>query len=116
MSYNDFSRSDIPRRRLAYLTPSTATSRLYQCPAGKAARIDSVHVVNIHSGSADFTVHHLAPGETASTGNAIYYQVSISKNVVITDDVVKYLVSGDQLVASCSSGAHVTITVYGEEA
>lgn len=113
--YNELSRSNIPKRRLAYITPGTTATRLYQCPAGKTARIDSIHVVNIHSGSTDVSIYHVAPGETAGTANAIYYAVTAAKNAVLLDDVVKYLVGGDQLLVSCSSGNHVTVTIYGEE-
>jgi len=115
MSYNEFSRTSAPRRRLAQLSPSTTALRIYQCPANKACRIDAIYVSNIHSGVTDITIHHLAPGETATTSNAMYYQVSVPKNTVLIDDAPKYLLAGDTIMASSSTGAHVVITVYGEE-
>lgn len=115
MSYNDFARSSTPRRRLAQAVPTSTTLRLYQCPAGKATRIDAIYVTNIHSGSTDVSIHHIVPGETAGTSNALYYQVTVAKGSVLIDDAPKYLLPGDQIMVSSSTGAHVTVTVYGEE-
>jgi hypothetical protein len=115
MSYNDFSRSSAPRRRLAQQIANATSLRLYQSPAGRATRIDCIHVTNHHGSSSDVTIHHVAPGETAGTGNAILYQVTVAKNAVLVDDAPKYLLPGDELIVSCTTGAHVTVTVYGEE-
>lgn len=115
MSYNDFARSSTPRRRLAQAVANSSTLRLYQCPAGKAARIDAIYVTNIHSGASDVSIHHVVPGETAGTSNAIYYQVAVAKAAVLIDDAPKYLLPGDQLMVASSTGAHVVVTVYGEE-
>ena len=112
---NPVFRSDLRARKLVSEIPTTTARSFYQCPSTKTCEIKSIVITNIHSGSTTVTLYHLRPSETVSTRNALYYEVTVSKNAVLQDTGPYYLGPGDSLWILCSTGNHVTVTLYGIE-
>lgn len=108
-------RSDLRARKLVSDIPTTTARPLYTCPSGKSCEIKSIVATNIHSSNSSLYLYHLRPGETAITRTAIYYDVTVTKNALLQDSGPYYLGPGDSLWASCSTGNHVTVTLYGIE-
>lgn len=104
-----------PRRRLgARLAQLTALS-VYETPADRTARIDKMFLCSVHTGNATVRVHHLKPGETASTSNALFYDLQLSAKTTQTIDATLWMSPGDKLVIIGGTADHICVTVYGEE-
>ena len=104
------------RRKLASRMAKTTASAIYEVPANKSARIDSMFFCCIHTGSSSLRVHHLRPDESASTSNALYYDLSLSSKTTQLVTTPIYMSAGDRIVIVGSSADHITVTIYGEEA
>jgi hypothetical protein len=107
--------SDEPARKLASDIPTTTARPLYTVPSGKRCTITLVNMTNIHSSSTTINIYHTRAGESPTTRNALYYDVTIAKNAVSQDLGPFYLGAGESLWALCSTGNHATITLYGIE-
>ena len=112
---NPVFRSDLRARKLVSEIPTTTARSFYQCPSTKTCEIKSIVMTNIHSSATTVNLYHLRPGETVATRNALYYEVTVSKNAVLQDTGPYYLGPGDSLWLLCSTGNHVTVTLYGIE-
>lgn len=108
-------RTDMMARKLASDIPTTVARPLYTVPSNKRCTITLLNLTNIHSSSTTLYLYHTRPGEAAASRNAIYYDVTIAKSSVTQDTGPFYMGPGDSLWASCSTGNHATITVYGIE-
>jgi len=112
---NPVFRSDLRARKLVSEIPTTAARSFYQCPSTKTCEIKSIVMTNIHSSSTTVYLYHLRPGESVEDRNALYFDVTIAKNAVLQDSGPYYLGPGDSLWIKCSTGNHVTVTLYGIE-
>lgn len=108
-------RSEMMSRKLASDIPTTTARPLYTVPSGRRCTITLINLTNIHSASTSVSLYHTRPSETASTRNALYYDVTVAKNVVSQDTGPFYLGPGESIWVSCSTGNHATITLYGIE-
>lgn len=102
-------------RKIQSALIGTSTSVLYTVPSGKRCTVIGINLANEHTAATTVSLYHVRPTETASTKSALYYGMTIATASVTQDDAPKYLAAGDQLIASCSTGSHVCITVYGIE-
>jgi hypothetical protein len=108
-------RQDEPARKLASNIPTTTARPLYTVPSGKRCTITLLNMTNIHSSSTTINIYHTRAGELPANINAIYYEVTIAKNIVSQDVGPFYMGAGESLWALCSTGNHAAITVYGIE-
>lgn len=114
-SINTYSRLSQPRRKLFHGTLSTTNRILYRCPEGKSAQIDSIMMINVHSGSETVTIYHTLPNETVGDSNTLYYQMTISSKTTNIDDTVKYMTSGESIHGLASSASRIVVAIYGIE-
>lgn len=112
---NPYSRLSQPRRKLFQGTLTTAAKILYRCPDGKSARIDSIYMTNIHSGSVSVRIHHTLPNEPVADSNALYYDLSCSSKTTTIDDSPKWMTAGETIQALAGSSGHLVVTIYGTE-
>ena len=108
-------RTSYPRRRLGAMSCPVNERILYECPAGKSATIQHIHVTSTHTGSETFRLHHLRQDETSSVANALFYDYSLAAKNYVHEDTIIYMNPGERLVASAPSASRITITVYGIE-
>jgi hypothetical protein len=108
-------RSYVNRRLGAALAKATATT-LYEVPADSTARVDTVFITSVHSGNETVRLHHVRPGEDASTSNALYYDLSVAaKATTVLFDAGILMTPGDRLVMVASHADRICVTVYGAE-
>lgn len=107
---------DYPARRLAARAAQDVPSTLYEAPASRSARIDTIVITSVHSGSEALRVHHVRPGESPSISNALYYDLSVAAKTTTVLDARIYVTPGDKIVIQTTASDHVCVTLYGEEA
>lgn len=113
--FQEYGARDYPRRRLAARAAQTTATTLYEVPAGRSTRIDKIFFCSVHTGNATVRLHHIRPGESASTSNALYYDLSLSAKTTQTVDETLWMSAGDKLVVVGGTADHICVTVYGEE-
>lgn len=102
-------------RKLASRAAQTASTVLYEVPANRSARIETVVFCSVHTGSATVRLHHLRPQESVGINNPLYYDLSMSAKTTTVLSATVYMSAGDRLVISAGTADHVCVTVYGEE-
>ena len=91
----------------------TTQQTLVSCKNNSRATIDMIVVSNTGGSTTTYDIYQVPKNDSASTGNAIGYQVSIgSKRFVIIEGPM-YLIEGDRLIVQAGSAASLTITAYG---
>ncbi len=104
-----------PARRLGARMAQDVPSTLYEAPANRSARIDTIFITSVHSGSEALRIHHVRPGESPSMSNALYYDLSVAAKSTTVVDATIYMTPGDKIVIQTSASDHVCVTLYGEE-
>jgi len=103
------------RRKLGSRLIRTTAVTLYEVPANKVAKIDTLVICSVHSGSATLRVHHLRPDETVATSNALYYDLSVAAKTTTVLTTPIYMTAGDELIIIGGTADHICVTIYGEE-
>ena len=93
----------------------TTASKVFDCSLGQAIRVDIIWVSNISGSGRTFDLYQVADGETASTANAIAYQVAVAANTAVRYEGPFYFVPGDSLQAIASAASAVNVHAYGVE-
>tara|TARA_R100000005_G_C4969635_1_gene183077 strand:- start:345 stop:779 length:435 start_codon:yes stop_codon:yes gene_type:complete len=93
----------------------TTASKVFDCSLGQAIRVDIIWVSNISGSGRTFDLYQVADGETASTANAIAYQVAVAANTAVRYEGPFYFVPGDSLQAIASATSAVNVHAYGVE-
>lgn len=102
-------------RRLGARTAGAVASTLYEVPAGKSARIETIFICSVHSGGETLRIHHLRPDESPSISNSLYYDLSVSAKTTTVVTASLFMTSGDKIVIQAGSADHLCVTLYGEE-
>jgi hypothetical protein len=103
------------RRRIVAVLARTSTVTVYEVPSGRTLRIDSLSVCNVATTTATFRIHILAPGESASTANAVYYDNPLRGNATILDDSIRHLTAGDRIAIRSDTASAIAVQIHGEE-
>lgn len=90
----------------------TATDRIIQCKSGESLLVHAIYITNTTGARRTFRLHHLSHNESATTGNALFYDVAIAPNGTLIDSTRLLLNQGDQL-AGLADATGVTCTIYG---
>lgn len=91
---------------------STSTTTLYTVNAGYQFTVKDIEICNTASSSATFSIYLVPSGETAGTGNALFYSALIPANTTIQWTGSQPLSAGDSIQASASATT-VTIMIDG---
>lgn len=103
------------QRRIVSVLARTSAVTVYEVPNGSNIRVVSMSVCNVGTTTATFRIHILAPGESASASNAIYYDNPLRGNATLLDDSIRYLNAGDRIVARSDTANAICIQLHGEE-
>jgi hypothetical protein len=102
-------------RRIVSVLARTSTVTIYEAPVGSSIRIVSISVCNVATTTATFRLHILAPGESASASNAIYYDNPLRGNATLLDDSTRYLTAGDRIAIRSDTASAIAVQIHGEE-
>lgn len=114
-NFNEQSRSSRERRRIVSTTARTSTLAIYEVPQGKRLEVESLTLCNTSALTVTCRVHHLAPGESASVSNAIYYDLVFRQNTTVLDDSKRYFNAGDRIAVQASTAGVLCVSVHGYE-
>jgi hypothetical protein len=90
----------------------TVLSRIIACGSGETIVVHAMYFANTTAAARTLRVHHLSQADSATTDNAIFYEVRLTANSTLVDSTRIMLNEGDQLVG-VSDAAGVTCTIYG---
>lgn len=90
----------------------TSDDRLYLHSGQGIAIVSSILIANTTASRITFRLHHVRPGETSVTANAIFYDTAIAPNSSLLIENVLTIESGEEL-RGMASAAGVTFTMYG---
>ena len=108
-------RQDRLRRKLSARALVTTNLIVYQCPADRLVRVDSIIVCNVSSSQVNFRLWHTNPSESPGQPTALFYDMIVRPNSTMTLEVPIYMTSGDKLVGYASVASSLGISVFGEE-
>lgn len=100
-------------KKLAQVELGTSDGSIGGPAAGKFWTISSIVVANTSGASRTFRLHHT--GGSSTTGNALFYDASISANAVIEGLRGVVLESSQTLRGLASAASAVTVSVFGIE-
>lgn len=104
-----------PRRRIVAVMAKTSTLIVYEIPAGRSLKIESLSVCNVGSTTATFRLYFLAANESASTSNAVYYDNVLRGNATLLDDSIRYMNPGDRIAFRADTANAVSLQIHGVE-
>lgn len=104
-----------PRRRIVAVTAKTSTLIVYEVPAGRSLKIDSLSVCNSGLTTVTFRLYFLTANESASTSNAVYYDNPLRANATLLDDSVRHMNSGDRIAFRADTANAVSLQIHGVE-
>lgn len=102
-------------RRIVSVLARTSAVTVYEVPNGSNIRVVSMSVCNVGTTTATFRLHIVAPGESAATSNAVYYDIPLRGNATMLDDSIRYINAGDRIVTRSDTANAICIQIYGEE-
>lgn len=97
---------------LARVPVRTVDDQLFAAPSGSETVIHAIYLANTATTLRRFRIHHLLPGETSSTANALFYDVAIPGNSTYVDDTRISIAGGEELRAM-ADGSGIVATLYG---
>lgn len=109
--------STFDEKQLGQLRPlDTLAASLYTPPSGKTGVITTIHVCNVTSSSASFSIFLDDNGTTYTTDTAIYYNIPLDpySTAQIQTHVGMPTYGGNLAVSSTIAGA-LTFTAHGLE-
>jgi len=115
-TFNLSDRSARPSRRIVSRLLPAANLTCYECPQGRTCSLTFVNVANVTAAAASLRMFHVIPKETATTANAIAYDMSIPAGTTVAFELPFTLTSGDKLVAYSSVASALCVMLYGSEA
>lgn len=101
--------------RIVSVLARTSAVNVYEVPNGSSIKVVSISVCNVGTTTATFRLHIVAPGESAATSNAVYYDIPLRGNATMLDDSIRYINAGDRIVTRSDTANAVCIQIYGEE-
>jgi hypothetical protein len=114
-AYNSRTWRSYPRRKLAGAVAKTVAHQIYEVPNGSSAVVEVLYVSAITSNNTDFRLHHTRPGESPTTANAIFYDVTTNGKTTTRYEGPLYMTSGDRIWMSAANSDRITVTLYGVE-
>ena len=104
-----------PRRRIVAVVAKTSTLVVYEVPAGRSLKIESISVCNSSAGTATFRLHIVAANESVAISNAVYYDNVLRSFVTLLDDSIRYLNAGDRIALRSDTANAIALQVHGVE-
>lgn len=103
-------------RRIVAVTAKTSTLIVYEVPAGRSLKIESLSICNSSSGTATFRLHIVGANESVAISNAVYYDNVLRSFVTLLDDSIRYLNAGDRIAFRSDTANAVALQIHGIEA
>jgi hypothetical protein len=103
------------RRRIVSALAKTSTLVVYEVPAGKTLRIESMSVCNVATTTATFRFHVVGANESIASSNAVYYDNPLRGNATLLDDSIRYLNAGDRIAIRSDTASAIVIQIHGVE-
>jgi len=104
-----------PRRRIVASTAKTTSSIVYEVPASKSLRIESLSVCNTAVGTVTFRLFILGANESTAVSNAVYYDNPLRGNATLLDDSIRYLNAGDRIALRADTASSLSLQIHGVE-
>lgn len=103
------------RRRIVSALAKTSSLVVYEVPAGKTLRIESMSVCNVATTTATFRFHILGANESVASSNAVYYDNPLRGNATLVDDSIRYLNAGDRIAIRSDTVSAIVVQIHGVE-
>jgi hypothetical protein len=103
------------RRRIVSALAKTSTLVVYEVPAGKTLRIESMSVCNVATTTATFRLHVVGANESIASSNAVYYDNPLRGNATLLDDSIRYLNAGDRIAIRSDTASAIVVQIHGVE-
>jgi hypothetical protein len=93
----------------------TSNTTLYTVPASTEAIVSTITVTNVTGTDSSFRLFVVASGDSATIGNALAYDATLSANTFISFTLGLTLSAGDLLVVRSGIGDSLTYQAFGSE-
>ena len=114
--FNPLDYRSYPSRKLSAQFAKATEHHIYECPSDRTATVESMWIVNTHSGNEAVRVHHCRAGENPVASNALVYDLGVNSKTTTVFDQPIFMVGGDRIWVLASASDRVAITLYGSEA
>lgn len=101
--------------RLAQAECTTSYVTVYTTPLLTRTYVKNIDICNTTAGSLRFYVHLVPKGDSAGTGNAVFYNAPINGTTTVQWTGSEILTPGD-LIQIKASAAGIAVTITGGEA
>ena len=101
--------------RLAQVELTTSYVTIYTVPSLTRTYVKDIDICNTNSGAARFYIHLVPKDNTASVGNALFYNAPINGNTTVQWTGSEILTPGD-LIQVKGSTTGISVTITGGEA
>jgi hypothetical protein len=103
------------KRRIVASTAKTASSIVYEVPASKSLRIESLSICNTATTTVTFRLFILGANESTAVSNAVYYDNPLRGNATLLDDSIRYLNAGDRIALRADTASSLSLQIHGVE-
>ena len=101
--------------RLAQAETTTSYATVYTVPPVSRTYVKNIDICNTTSGVLRFYIHFVNTGHTASTTNALFYNVPINANTTVQWTGTELMNAGDTIQIK-GSATGIAISISGGEA
>lgn len=113
--FNASNRVTFPSRKLASDLAKTGATVLYEVPSGMSARIESLWICSVHTGSVALELNHTRPGESVGHSNSLLHDLSVASKATTVYDQPILMSAGDRIWILADSADKLCVTLYGVE-
>ena len=106
---------NIVGNRLAQAEATTTYVTVYTTPLLTRTYVKNIDICNSTGSTQRFYIHLVPKGDSASSGNAVFYNAPINGNTTVQWTGSQILTQGDTIVIK-GSAAGISVTITGGEA
>jgi hypothetical protein len=93
----------------------TSNATLYTVPASTEAIVSTLTVANVTAADQTFRLFVVGSGDSATTGNAIAYDSTLTANSFTAFTLGLTLEAGDSIIVRTGTGDAITFQAFGTE-
>ena len=101
-------------KRFAAGNLGTTERVVISCGLNQRVVVHSIWLCNTHSGTVNYTFHHIPSGQTVGIKNALAYNTVLRSSSTDVYDTKIYMEPGDTVTAYASASGHIAMFVYAD--
>lgn len=95
---------------------TTSDDQVTECPASKQWIVTGLYACNTTGSAVTIRLHHVTDGLPSSTGNALFYGVSVPANSTVElVEAARIPINDGEELRGLASATGITLTGYGME-